>query len=151
MSASNASSARIASVLRIRRLQERRERAEVAARRQTHRGAVEAETRAWTAATGRDPAPGALTADGLVARHVIVTGGVAVARRRAETTLIAAHDVDVQLATWSVAARRVEGLERLEDKLRTAEAAEREQREALELDDLVLARRGRGPTAEDPA
>ena len=143
MSASNASSARIASVLRIRRLQERRERAEVAARRRTHLSAADAETRAWTAVSDHERSPVSGTAAALVARRAILAGGVGVAQRRGETTLIAAHDVDVQVATWSVAAQRVEGLERLEDKIRTAERAEREQREALELDDLVLARRGR--------
>ena len=143
MSTQNAQSARIASVLRIRRLQEQRERAEVAARRRTHLAAADAETKAWTAVADHERSPVAGTAAGLVARRALLTGGVAVAQRRGESTLIAAHDVDVQVATWSVAAQRVEGLERLEEKLRSAERAEQEKSDALELDDLVLARRGR--------
>ncbi|MGD9705401.1 MAG: hypothetical protein AB7Q42_16250 [Acidimicrobiia bacterium] len=132
---------RIASVLRIRRLQERRERAEVAARRRTHRVALTAESTAWQAVSDRRLPSTPLPVRELHGHHAVLEGGIGVARRRGETTVIAAHEVEIQVDSWSVAARRVEGLERLDERLRTAERAEAERREAVEVDDLVLARR----------
>lgn len=134
---------RIAAVLRIRRLQERRERSEVAARRSQHRSACLAEQTAWDAVgrradgEGSGPVPAAL----VLAHRQIVEGGISVATQRGETTRIASHAVAVQVGAWTVAARRVEGLERLEERLRSAERAETERRAAIEIDDLVLSRR----------
>jgi hypothetical protein len=133
-------SERIAAVLRIRRLQERRERAEVAGRRREHRGAQEAETTAWRAVSSR-PFPTAISGASIAGHRAVLEGGIGVARRRNEATGLAAHAVEVQVATWSVAARRVEGLERLDERLRAAEQADLERREAIEVEDLVLARR----------
>ena len=44
---------------------------------------------------------------------------------------------------WTVAARRVEALERLDERLRAEESLELERKRNTELDDLVLARRVR--------
>lgn len=137
------SAERIAAVLRIRRLQERRERSEVASRRLKHRAAEHAARVTWQSVTSRSLDGAPLSAGRLATHRAVIDGGVAVAKHRDEAAIVAAHAVDVQLGTWSVAARRVEGLERLDERLRSSERAERERRAAVEIDDLVLARRGR--------
>jgi hypothetical protein len=51
--------------------------------------------------------------------------------------------VTVARDAWTIAARRVEALERLDERKRVEEAVEIERSRSNELDDMVLARRGR--------
>jgi flagellar biosynthesis chaperone FliJ len=62
-----------------------------------------------------------------------------------ERALIA---VDVAHEEWTVAARRVEALERLSERLIESEREESSRLQSNEIDDLVLARRGHGDDVE---
>lgn len=148
---------RMAAVLRIRKLQERRARGELAMRRVDHRTAEHAERRTWelldarlaaaaAAATRLQPAgPVSLRGE----RAVVDAGVLGAARQHLETAQ-AAERVAVAMDEWTVAARRVEGLERLSERL-DALAREEEQRLAAnEIDDLVLARFGREGSGVEP-
>jgi flagellar biosynthesis chaperone FliJ len=53
------------------------------------------------------------------------------------------ESMDVAKADWAIAARRVEALERLAERIAEAEKVESARLAANEIDDLVLARRGR--------
>ena len=106
---------RLATVLRVRRVQE-----QVAAGRLA---AAEAERRAAEQALAdRRLAVGAPRTD----RHVVELSWAAVDRAAAVATAAAAT-ADGERATWSGAARRVKGLERLDERLR-AEARHAEHR-----------------------
>lgn len=136
---------RVAAVLRIRRLQERTERSAVAVRRNQHRSAEQLERSAWRAVGDRTLGDEPVPAAHLSVHRTMLDNGIEIARQRGETTAVAAHALDVQVTRWAVAARRVEGLERLDERLRAAEQGERDRRTAIEIDDLVLARRGALP------
>lgn len=58
-------------------------------------------------------------------------------RLRAEAT------VDLRRDDWSAAAQRVAALERLDDRRRAEHAVEAQRQEAIEVDDMVVARHGR--------
>ncbi len=136
--------ARLAAVLRVRTLQERGARGELSRRRQAERSAQDAEAQTWRSLAQYDLA----AADGAQRLHglAMVRGaGVLAAERQHETTVAAAEQARSARDEWTVAARRVEALERLGERLREADEAEQERAQILEIDDLVLGRRGRGP------
>ena len=122
---------RLATVLRVRRVQE-----QVAAGRLA---AAETERRA---------AEGALADRRLAVRvprtdrHVVELSWAAV-DRAVVTASVAAATAIGERATWSDAARRVKGLERLDDRLRTEARHDELRRQAGVLDDLVTTRVGR--------
>lgn len=122
---------RLATVLRVRRVQE-----QVAAGRLA---SAEAARRAADAAlVDRRAAVPVPRTD----RQVVELSWAAVDRAR----LVAASAVDAadrERATWSDAARRVKGLERLDERLRAEARVEELRRQAAVLDDLVTTRIGR--------
>jgi hypothetical protein len=132
---------RLQAVLRVRTLQERGARGELAVRRQAHQRAEQAEARTWeqlaTVVVDGD------TVDRVLAMSAVRTAGSLAAERQHETTEASAAHAQAARDEWVVAARRVEALERLGDRLREADEAEEERKQILEIDDLVLARRGR--------
>ena len=132
---------RLQAVLRVRTLQERGARGELAVRRQAHQRAEQAEALTWQQLV-------AIEVDGDSADHVLSmaavrTAGALAAERQHDTTEAAADQARTARDEWVIAARRVEALERLGDRLREADEAEEERKQILEIDDLVLARRGR--------
>lgn len=137
------SSKRIAAVLRVREIQERSARGALAVRRGHLRVAVIAEERTWqqldAATTVTDPVPAA----SLMGRRAVVEAGVLAAERQHTTTEQAEGAVTVAMDAWTIAARRVEGMQRLTDRMSVHEAEERQRLAANEIDDLVLARFGR--------
>lgn len=122
---------RLATVLRVRRVQE-----QVAAGRLA---AAETERRAAESAlVDRRLAVGVPRTD----RHVVELSWAAVDRAVVSASAAVAT-ADGERATWSVAARRVKGLERLDERLRTEARHDELRRQAGVLDDLVTTRLGR--------
>lgn len=145
---------RMSSVLRIRKLQERRARGELAMSRRDYRAAETAERRTWTLLDARlAAAVSAGLGDGAVslrADRAVVDAGVLGAARQHGVTVAAAAQVEVAMEGWTIAARRVEGLERLSERLDAAAKAEADRLAANEIDDLVLARFGREGSGVEP-
>ena len=144
---------RMSSVLRIRKLQERRARGELAVSRRDHRAAETAERRTWTLLDARLAAAATSHGHGTISlradRAVVEAGVLGAARQRGETAEAAAK-VGAALDGWTIAARRVEGLERLSERLDLAAKAETDRLAANEIDDLVLARFGREGSGVEP-
>lgn len=132
---------RLQAVLRVRSLQERGARGELAVRRQAHQLAEQAEAHTWQRLETIGVDGG--TADHVQAMAAVRHAGALAAERQHETTEAAAEHARTARDEWVVAARRVEALERLGERLREADEAEDERKQILEIDDLVLARRGR--------
>ncbi len=132
-------SRRIDTVVRIRRLQEQLASAEVARSRQVLAQAEQAEQAAWTLVADRAGDAGD-TPDALLATRAKLDGGIGHARRLGHETVHAAHYADVAMHDWHGAMQRLDGIERLSDKLITAERAEQERKSGVELDDLVVMR-----------
>ncbi|MGH9133244.1 MAG: hypothetical protein ACRDZZ_04850 [Ilumatobacteraceae bacterium] len=134
--------ARLAAILRVRRLQERQARGHLAAGRHVHAAAARAEhdvrqlvrARAGESSGELMPAPSLFTG-----RAVIEAGLLAASHRRADTELAAVEVVTLTDA-WSITARRVDGLERMDERLREVERIELDRVERAEVDDLVSAR-----------
>ena len=144
----------MSSVLRIRQLQERRARGELAMSRRDHRAAETAERRTWKLLDARlAAAVSAGMGDGAIslrADRAVVDAGVLGAARQHGQTVAAAAQVEVAMEGWTIAARRVEGLERLSERLDAAAKAEADRLAANEIDDLVLARFGREGSGVEP-
>ncbi|MDA8291442.1 MAG: hypothetical protein M0Z33_07185 [Actinomycetota bacterium] len=131
---------RLASVLRLRRAEEEqaRERLQLANTRLRERIlARDAEAARYRALVARAPAE---DADGL--RTEMHTASLAAATVDAARRSVATAASDVALAQieWQVAARRVEILERLDDRRRMEHLAEEGRAEVAVVDDLVTAR-----------
>lgn len=137
---------RLATVLRVRELQERGARGELARTNEQLRHAADAERSTWTALDR--PAPRTSWSSQQLGAHQAIraTGTLAadsqhLITEHAEGCVVEAAEV------WTIAARRVEALERLDERNRETEAVETERQRNNELDDMVLARRGRsGPS-----
>ena len=136
---------RLADVLRVRRLQERTARGELAVSNQRHHAAIVAEATMWTSLDRRGEVM-ARSGSFAAVQATRVVGTLAAEAQRAVTEQ-AGRTAELAGERWGEAARRVEALERLGDRLAEVEAEERDRAERNELDDLVLARR-RSPDAE---
>ncbi|MEK7423660.1 MAG: flagellar FliJ family protein [Actinomycetota bacterium] len=133
---------RLDAVLRIRELQERGARGELARSNDRHRRASDIETRTW-ALLDRASVEGPATSRALSAVHTLRRAGTLAADSQ---HLVAEHAHQASTIArdhWTIAVRRVEALERLAERTREASALEADRRQANEIDDLVLARRGR--------
>jgi flagellar biosynthesis chaperone FliJ len=123
-------------------LQERGARGEMARTNEQLRRAAEAERRTWMALDR--PAPlTSVSSQQVAARYAVLTAGTLAAATQHDVTQRAEDGVAVARDHWTIAARRVEALERWDERTRAAEALEDERRRNLEIDDMVLARRGR--------
>ena len=146
---------RLAAVLRIRQIQERGARGELAVQRRRHRLAQVAERHTWAALDERAAAEvGAVRpsvgADSVLGMQVVAAAGVRAAGTQRHVTETAAVDLATAMEQWTIAARRVDGMERLADRVATSEEEERQRMVNNEIDDLVLGRFGRdgtGPSA----
>lgn len=130
---------RLATVLRVRALQERIARSEVARRRLVLDGERHAESTAWRDVRVRS-AIAPHEASRFVSHRRMLEGGVVDASRAAARTAAALTDVESAVATWHVEARRLDGIERLADRVRIAAATEEQRRDGNEIDDLVVMR-----------
>jgi flagellar export protein FliJ len=131
---------RLADVLRIRRLQERTARGALALSNQRHRDATADEATMWTSLDRRGEAMARSGAFGSV--QATRAAGMLAAESQRAVTEQARQAAAAAGELWGEAARRVEALERLGERLAVDEAAELDRAERNELDDLVLARRG---------
>jgi hypothetical protein len=130
---------RIDTVVRIRRLQEQLASGELARSRQALDLAVLAERDAWQLVADRSGAP-AETPDALRATRAKLDGGVTHATRLGDDKVQAIHHADVAMHDWRDAMQRLDGIERLSDKLTEQDRAEDERKSGVELDDLVVMR-----------
>lgn len=135
-------SRRIDTVVRVRRIQEQLASAEVARTRldlvraeQAERDALEL-VGAIAASAGTEPA----TVTSLLAWRTKLDGGMHEVDRRGEVTVHAVHHADLAVVDWRQAMQRLDGIERLSDRLVAAERAEDERKAGVELDDLVVMR-----------
>ena len=135
---------RLAAVLRIRNLQERSARGELARTRREHQYAVAVERRTWEMIDDlAAPMSRGVNADHLAGRHAQVTAGLLSTHPLRAETERTHESMDAAKADWTIAARRVEALDRLAERIAEAEKAESARLASNEIDDLVLARRGR--------
>lgn len=135
---------RLAAVLRIRSLQERSARGELARTRRDHLTAAAVERHTWELIDElAAPVARGVAASHLESRHVQVTAGLLSTHPLRAETERTHESMEVARADWTVAARRVEALERLAERIGEAERAESARLAGNEIDDLVLARRGR--------
>ena len=150
------SSKRLTAVLRIRQIQERGVRGELSIRRREQRVAEGAEQRTWIDLDQRaagvvdhaSDSPGAL---GLAGTHAVTQAGRLAADTQRHATAAATGRTTVALEAWTVAARRVEGMQRLTDRVASAEEEERQRVAANEIDDLVLGRFARELSGTRPS
>jgi flagellar export protein FliJ len=134
-------SKRLTSVLRIRQIQERSARGELAACRRANRLAAQAEHRTWRLLDERVATPHqSQTAAATLADRAVVDAGMLAAETQHTTTETSAAEALVAADHWTVAARRVEGLERLAERTALTENEESARRASNEIDDLVLVR-----------
>lgn len=137
---------RLQAVLRVRSLQERGARGELARRSQAHQRAVSAEQHTWERLDAASDAP--VDAERLASISAVRHAGLLAAEAQHRVSDETLADTVVARDEWTIAARRVEALDRLGTRLREADEAEDERKQILEIDDLVLARRGREPGGE---
>ena len=133
---------RVASILRVRRLQERQARGHLAAGHHVLTIATQAEhaTREHVRACADQRSTDLTRVSELLAdRMVIVSGLLAASSRRADTEQ-AADDVAALTDAWSITARRVDALERMDERIRENDRIELDRVERAEVDDLVSAR-----------
>lgn len=131
---------RLDSVLRVRRIQEERARAEllsanqgvVAAQRHLGQRIAHLEELPKSAKIASTPAFLANQA-----RLASIASSISMARAARE---VAEHAADERRVAWHVTARRVEGLERLDERDRTEHALEAQRAADQEVDDLVVSR-----------
>lgn len=130
---------RIATVLRVRELQERIARSEVARRQVALAQERDAEAAAWQHVRRRsaEAPPAALH---FLGHRAMLHGGVADAHRARHRVDTAHEQVRSSLDVWQVEAQRLDGMERLAERVRGEAAAEAERRTANEMDDLVVMR-----------
>lgn len=135
---------RLASVLRIRHLQERASRGALAASRHAHRSAESAERQTWGALDARiNESRQPCSATALRGGQMFVRAGVLAAQTQHGRTVEAAGVLETASAEWKLAARRVEGLERLMERQEVLANEEATRAASNEIDDLVLVRFGR--------
>jgi hypothetical protein len=133
---------RVASILRVRRLQERQARGHLATGHHIHAVAAlqEHETReSVVACAGRRWSDTAAVPELLTDRMVIEAGLLTASSCRVVTQQ-AAVDVATLTDAWSVTARRVDALERMDERIREFDRIELDRVERAEIDDLVSAR-----------
>jgi hypothetical protein len=141
------SARRLDAVLRIRALREQLARGDVA----RHRAELQAQEAGQVAALAAIRAADrsvAVEAPLFLARRAMLAGGAHDAQLAGAAVVVAQDELDAAAAHWRETAQRLDGIERLVERL-TAEAEHEQQRQiANELDDLVLARHPRSDSGE---
>lgn len=144
------SARRLDAVLRIRALREQLARGDVARQRAELQAREDGQAAALAAIRVADRSA-AVAAPLFLARRAMLAGGAHDAQAAGAAVAVAQDELDAAAAHWRETAQRLDGIERLVERL-TAEAEEEEQRQiANELDDLVLARRPRASGGERAA
>ncbi len=132
-------SRRLNGVLRVRQIQEKQARGALGMSRVRHRAAVDAERETWVRLD--DLSLRALGESGsLPLIRMLTDAGMLAAETQNRVVVDASAAVDRALGEWTIAARRVEALDRLSERLAVSEAEERQRLAQNEVEDLVLAR-----------
>lgn len=129
---------RLATVVRVRELQERLARAEIARSRGVLEARRRAEEQAWSLVHSGGPRQ--FDASMFVARRHVLAVAVSEARHEESGVRSALGDVDEAITTWRYEAQRLDGVERLAERVETEFETERLRRDIVELDDLVAGR-----------
>jgi flagellar biosynthesis chaperone FliJ len=130
---------RVDTVLRVRRLQERLATVEVARRRAELAAADRRTAAAWAAVSERsDARPRSVGA--LVVHRSVLADGVDRAQRLDGLAAQARADVTDAVSAWEHAARRRDGIERLDERLQEVARVDGERRAIHDLDELVVTR-----------
>lgn len=132
---------RIATVLRVRSLRERIARGAVAEHRRHFDERRREEDVAWATvhARGQDAPRGPHQ---FVGHRTMLRAGVTEAVSAGERVDVAAREVSSAISHWQDEARRLDGIERLAERILLEVQAEERRRDGKELDDLVVMRRG---------
>lgn len=144
------STRRLDAVLRIRALREQLARGDVARHRATLTARQDDESRAVAAIRVADRST-AVAAPLFLARRAMLAGGARDARSAGEATGVARGELDEAAAHWRATAQRLDGIERLVERLASEARVDEERGAANELDDLVLMRRTSSRTSEPAA
>ncbi len=132
---------RLDTVVRVRALRERIARSDVARRQIELAGERALEAAAW-ARLGERSTEVHQRAPRFVAHRAMLDEGVHEARRAGDRVAAAGANVADAMSVWRDEARRLDGIERLAERVRTDAAAELERLERNEIDDLVVMRHG---------
>ena len=131
---------RIDTVLRVRTLQEQLARQEVVRERQVLAGRIDAENAARAEVDDRADSRGTTTGALLADRRHMLRSGVSHADRLADRVLSAEQDVQHAMGSWRQVAQRLDGIERLSERLTDQERLDATRAESALIDDLVIAR-----------
>jgi hypothetical protein len=140
---------RIATVQRVRSLQEKIARGQVAQCRLALDERRHEEAHAWETVQvhgGRVPSG----PHQFVAHRAMLDAGVIDAAAAGQRVLTAAALVSTAMDVWRDEARRLDGIDRLAERIRIEAQAERQRLEANELDDMVVMRRRSTPDGTAP-
>jgi flagellar protein FliJ len=133
----------LAQVLRVRRLEEDRAAGRLASA-QVQAAAADVQVTRRRAELAGMAAPGGVgTAEKFLAWHQGVALAGDALTVAAVVRQVALSEVDARRAEWSAAAMRVSALERLDERRLEAHTKEVRRLEAVQVDDMVTARRGR--------
>ena len=133
----------LAQVLRVRRLEEDRAAGRLAAAQAEAAWAEEQVARRRAALAGMAPPARIGTAGDFLARVASVALAGDALKAAGVARQVAGAEVDVRRDEWSMASRRVSALERLDERRLEAHQKEARRAEAVLVDDMVTARRGR--------
>lgn len=141
---------RLDAVLRVRELREQLARGDVARQRAVLHAREDAEASARAAIQVADRSH-AVAAPLFLARRAMLAGGAAEVRTAGLATHAARHELDEAAAHWRRTAQRLDGIERLVERLTAEAEIDARRADANELDDLVLMRRHRRDDSEPAA
>lgn len=136
---------RLDAVVRVRTLREQLARGEVSRRHGALEDRRRAESDAWAAIRDADRDP-TLDARVFIGRRGMLAAGAREAEVAAEATVNARTELHHAAEHWQQTARRLDGIERLVDRLTDEVRADEQRRTANELDDLVVMRWTAGGT-----
>jgi flagellar biosynthesis chaperone FliJ len=125
--------------MRVRRLQEQLAVGEVARRRQALAEVERTEREAWDALDRRADAA-VESAASLRTHRTMVAGGIAHATELGASARTSSDHLDQATQAWRLALQRLDGIERLTQRILRDEQAAGERAAIVELDDLVVMR-----------
>ena len=132
---------RVETVLRVRELQERLARQEVVRERHALARREQAENEArQLVARHAESTVGPMAGSRLLDRRHMLSSGVVRTQRLSAAVVDASHDVDRAMSSWQERAERLDGIERLAERVAEHDREESARAENALIDDLVIAR-----------
>ncbi len=130
---------RLDAVVRVRTLREQLARGEVSRRRAELTARQQLEAEAWAAIRETDRSD-RVEARMFLGRRAMLAAGAREADAAGAATGAARHELHHASDHWQQTARRLDGIERLVERVTAEAAADEQRRDANELDDLVVMR-----------